>query len=407
MKRQHTGKKFVFAWIGIYLAVMAIGAAIACGITYYNNRNLPELVRADAVFYEETAAIPEKSKSYGNSIAVCRADGQIEVSFFPLGNAGMYASLITDTARAVAENDTPVFRPALAAFSRNGLVIVTAQPTLLSDGTEGAYIVIKNLSSLRSILIVLFSAITPLCLASAIYSGLIIRKNRETERLQREYVANVSHSLKSPIASIKALTETMYDGLVTDPDKQRKYHGMVLSEANALEHTVQNMMELSKLQASGSRIPTEYVPNLRESLRTVLDKYALLCDELGIRFEVTEAWDKLPPVQTSPERIGEVLDILLSNAVKFVGEDGRIVLDAKAGPRSVAVLVSDNGVGISEEDRKHIFERFYRGSNRKDSSGSGLGLAIAYEILTNLGGTLSVESTPGRGSTFRFTVRRA
>ena len=136
------------------------------------------------------------------------------------------------------------------------------------------------------------------------------------------------------------------------------------------------------------------------------DEYAARADELGIAFSVTDAALRLPPLLTNEDRIVQILHILLDNAFKFVGEDGRVCVDAETARGQVRIFVRDNGAGIAKDALPYVFDRFYKADTARNSGGSGLGLSIAKELLTAMGESIQVKSEPGKGSEFSFTVRR-
>ena len=123
-----------------------------------------------------------------------------------------------------------------------------------------------------------------------------------------------------------------------------------------------------------------------------------------IEFQVSPQLLQFPPVWTNRKNMARLLDILLNNAVKFVGEDGVISVDGRADAKKLTVCVRANGPGIYRADQSHIFDRFYMGDLSHNAKGSGLGLAIAREIVSHLHERLWVESSPGRGAAFFFTI---
>ncbi|MCD7956401.1 MAG: HAMP domain-containing histidine kinase [Lachnospiraceae bacterium] len=242
------------------------------------------------------------------------------------------------------------------------------------------------------------------------------KKARETEELQRTYIATMNHELKAPITSIKALSETLLDGYVTDPQKQMYYYSTILKEANRLEDTVVEILELSKLQSAKTLYRKE-TAQAADVFSPILDRYAELCEDTDIQFIAPNlGTESLPQLYTAPALISRVLDLLLHNAVKFT-ESGSGIIEVHFALEKDRLLVSvrDNGCGITADQLPHIFERFYQGESGQtqqasqsarthNKSGSGLGLAIVKEILDGLGESIHVESQSGEGSTFTFTV---
>ena len=136
----------------------------------------------------------------------------------------------------------------------------------------------------------------------------------------------------------------------------------------------------------------------------LIDRYMMLCTDLGVHFTCDAELEKIPPLDTDPEQIIKVLSVLLDNAIKFTGKGGEVSLILKPGKSFLTVSVKDNGPGIKAEDLDHIFDRFYKADVTRNSKGSGLGLAIAHELMRALGEKLWVESTYGVGSEFFCTI---
>ncbi|MCR4743934.1 MAG: HAMP domain-containing histidine kinase [Lachnospiraceae bacterium] len=230
-----------------------------------------------------------------------------------------------------------------------------------------------------------------------------IKKSSEIDQMRRHYVANISHELKSPIASIKALTETLADGLVTDEVELSRYYGVILSESNHLEKLVNDILELSRLQSDVIKF------NIEETDAATIadylsDKYELICEDSGINFEIDNSFYKLKNLYTDVDRIKQILGIIINNAMKFINEDGKIKIFAKDSEKYATIYISDDGIGMSEEMKKHIFERFYKSTNDNNKSGSGLGMAIMQEILSSLKEKYGIESKENAGTTIWFTI---
>ena len=229
------------------------------------------------------------------------------------------------------------------------------------------------------------------------------RKNRAIiEVIYHQYVANISHELKTPIASIQAITETLSEGLAKDEVTRSRYYGIISREARQLEHSVLQIIELSKLQDDRIEYKKERV-SPHALLDTIEERFSARCEELGIRFYIHESVWELPDFYTDAFRIGQLLEILLDNAYKFVDEDGCIFIDATRRHGVATLRVNDDGRGISDDDLPHIFERFYK-TKVDNPTGSGLGLAIAREIAEGLKQQIWVRSKEGEGTIFFITV---
>jgi len=222
------------------------------------------------------------------------------------------------------------------------------------------------------------------------------------ERIRRDYVANVSHELRSPLTAVRGLLEPLVDGMVTSEEDRQRYYKIMLREVLRLSRLITDTMELSRLQ-SGSEYMEFAQVDIREVLEDISQNYEKEAAERGIvlRLETPE----LPPVLTDPDRIAQVLVILIDNAMRYTPEGGTITIRAEDGPR-VNITVEDTGCGIPIEDQPHVFERFYKVDKSRKEGGTGLGLSIAKFIIDKLGESIMLESIPGEGASFRFTLKK-
>lgn len=296
-----------------------------------------------------------------------------------------------------------IFRLVPTQENRHKFKIVTGIPIMEDSSVIGAVFLIKNLMDLPE-------AIVGYCIYFTIFYWLSayliisnIHRKQKLDKLQQTYIANVTHAFKTPIASIKALAETLCDGVEPDPDRQKVYYGMILREANRQHHMIQDVLELSKLQSNGMDFTKTNVC-AAGVFDPVLNKYATLCDCMGISLHISEEISRLPPLYTNPACVKQLLEILLDNALKFVHEGGDIWVETACTRNKATICVRDNGIGIAKEALPHVFERFYKCSHDFNESGSGLGLAIAEEIVSGLKEKIWAESEPGKGAAFFFTV---
>lgn len=286
----------------------------------------------------------------------------------------------------------------------HGLIGVVGTPVVEQGTVVGAVFLLRKTIAVTESLIGYVTYFTLFYWLSVFFIVSNIRKNKKLEKLRQNYIANVTHAFKTPIASIKALSETLCDGMEPDPDRQKVYYGMILREANRQDHMIRDVLELSKLQSSGMDFAREKV-SLAAILEPVVEKYAMLCDCMDISLHVSQEISRLPSLYTNAACVKQVLEILLDNALKFVEEGGDIWIDAVVSRGQVTICVRDNGIGISEEALPYVFERFFKCSHDFNEGGSGLGLAIAKEIITGLKEKIWAESEPGKGAAFFFTVR--
>lgn len=227
----------------------------------------------------------------------------------------------------------------------------------------------------------------------------------EMERLEatrREYVANVSHELRTPLTAVRGLLEPLSDGMVTNEEDRQRYYKIMLHEIVRLSRLISDMMMLSRLQSG-----TEYMElsrvDMNELIADVAASYSTAAAQHGVHL-VVDAMET-PEAFTDPDRIEQVLVILLDNAMRYTPEGGSITLSLRDGERLI-VSVCDTGCGIPEADLPHIFERFYKVDKSRNEGGTGLGLSIAKYIMDKLDESISVESEVGKGTCFTFTVKR-
>lgn len=282
--------------------------------------------------------------------------------------------------------------------------LIAGVPVVEDQEVVAAVFLIKNLENLQEAVCGYFIFFTILYWLCAYLILLLLRKKRRLERLQQTYIANVTHALKTPNSSIKALAETLCDGMQLDPNKQGVYLGMILREASKQEHMIQDILALSRIQSNGVDFTKTYV-DAGIIFDQIRQRYAATCECVGILMEISDHFLTLPTLYTNEASIRQLLELLIDNALKFVEEGGKISIDVSVSKHQAIFCVRDNGVGIKEEDLPHVFERFYKDSSKRNESGSGLGLAIAWEIIAKLKEKIWVKSEYGKGAAFFFTVQ--
>lgn len=231
-----------------------------------------------------------------------------------------------------------------------------------------------------------------------------ITELRRLEGLQREFVANVSHELKTPLAAILGLVDTLIDDVQMPPEKQRSFLGRISDQCERLSALVSDLLTLSRAESLERRIERRAL-----DLRSVgLDSAYRLeptCLEHGLQLEV-EVPETPVVVLADEELLCQVVDNLLTNATKYTPRGGSVWVRVRRHGSQGLVEVSDTGIGIAPEHHGRIFERFYRVDKARSraAGGTGLGLAIVKNVMLALDGNVSVESTPERGSTFRILL---
>lgn len=282
--------------------------------------------------------------------------------------------------------------------------LVAGAPTVADGHISGAVFLVKNLENLQEAVWGYFVSFTILYWLAAHIVMCSLRKKRHLDAIQQTYIANVTHALKTPNASIKALAETLCDGMQPDPNKQGIYFGMILREASKQEHMIRDILALSGIQSNRvdfTKSPVD--PGI--VFEQIRQRYCAICECAGIALVFDAPALSLPPLYTNEACLVQLFEILIDNALKFVDENGEIHIEAALSKSRVTFCVRDNGTGITQEDLPHVFERFYKDVSRRNESGSGLGLAIAHEIIANLKEKIWVESEPNCGAAFYFTVQ--
>lgn len=230
-----------------------------------------------------------------------------------------------------------------------------------------------------------------------------ITEAEHLEQTRRDYVANVSHELRSPLTAMRALIEPLRDGLVPDEDDRHRYYGILLRENIRLGRLIDDMLELSRLQAGAHALQPEKF-NLSDLFESVWARYQPSADEAGLTLDIRQQDASLPSVYADPDRVEQILVILLDNAIKFTPRGGSITLRTEVRGDKLAVQVADTGSGIDPADLGHVFDRFFKADKAHQQPGTGLGLSIAREIIQAMGESINVSCPPGRGTVFTFTL---
>lgn len=232
-----------------------------------------------------------------------------------------------------------------------------------------------------------------------------VTEQEALERARREFVANVSHELRTPLTTIKSYMEALEDGALQDPALSRKFIHVVRGETERMIRLVSDLLHLSKFDSKGASLAKEWT-DIRGMLEEVADRFAFQLQQkaisitLGIDEQVGEAL-------VDPDQLDQVLDNLVSNAIKYTGDGGQIELNARRGEGGqLEITVKDTGIGIPKKDIEKIFDRFYRVDKARSRSmgGTGLGLSIAREIIRAHGGQIAIESTVNEGTSVKVIL---
>jgi two-component system phosphate regulon sensor histidine kinase PhoR len=222
------------------------------------------------------------------------------------------------------------------------------------------------------------------------------------EKSRRELVSNVSHELATPIASVKAIVETLQEGAINDPIAANLFLGKAENEMTRLAQLVQKLGELSRLDSGEVSLEIAH-QDIGQLIQQTVERFQPQAERAGLSLNL-ELPTNLPPVAVDKVEIEKAMVNLLHNAVKFTPPGGQIIVWAKAEKDKVVVSVADSGVGIPAEHLPYIFQRFHKVDQSRASEGVGLGLAIAKHIIQAHRGEIWVESEEGKGATFSFSL---
>ncbi len=231
-----------------------------------------------------------------------------------------------------------------------------------------------------------------------------ITELRKLENVRREFVANASHELKTPLTSIKGYIETLLEGAVDDPKHNRAFLQTIQEHTNNLSRLIDDVLDLSAIEAE--RVAYRFEP---VTVKEVVDRIVKALGPMAKGKKVSLAVDlpdSLPKVRADREKLAQIMMNLMDNAIKFNKAGGRVRVSAEPNGKELRIQIEDTGRGIPSEDLPRVFERFYRGdkSHSHEVPGTGLGLAIVKHLIEAHQGTVQVRSTPGQGSVFQFTL---
>jgi len=304
--------------------------------------------------------------------AFCRAVGSREAECvgWPLVEVIRQPELLRGVAGAIAEG-----RVEHAELVVNARTFAVSTAPVRAGGTSGAVLVLHDISELRRL-----------------------------ERVRRDFVANVSHELKTPLTAIQGFAETLLAGALDDAQNRRRFLEIIRDHAMRLGRMTDELLKLAAIEA-GQLAPHLRAVSLPDVLEPCVELAEIQARARGLRLDV-EVPANLPAVRGDAGQLQEVLQNLLDNAVQYTPPGGRILVRALARDHEMEIVVSDTGIGIPHAEQPRIFERFYRvdPARSRDAGGTGLGLAIAKHIVEAHGGRIWVESQVGQGSHFHVVL---
>jgi two-component system phosphate regulon sensor histidine kinase PhoR len=231
-----------------------------------------------------------------------------------------------------------------------------------------------------------------------------ITRLKQLEKIRQDFVANVSHELRTPLTTIKGYAETLLDGALKE-DQAFQFVQVIKRHTDRLTKIVEDLLMLSKIETKEFQLKMEVI-----SLPNFIDDIIDFVKEPAEKKKISLSRNEIPSslaVQGDRSYLEQILINLLDNAIKYTPDGGRVTLSAiEKNSKDIQFSVGDNGIGIPKEDLSRIFERFYRvdKGRSKEMGGTGLGLSIVKHLVQAHGGRVWVESQPGKGSTFYFTL---
>lgn len=235
-----------------------------------------------------------------------------------------------------------------------------------------------------------------------------VTKQQKLDQMRKEFVANVSHELRTPLTTVKIYTETLIDGAIDDRENAMHFLSVMEKEADRMTALVQDLLELSRID--NKQIQLKFVLlDLKDIIEEVLEAQHVHIRKKGHTLSVS--YDENDSYFTKGDafRMRQILHNILSNAIKYTEEEGKISVSMKKQQGKIEISIKDTGMGIPQEDIERIFERFYRVDKARSRKlgGTGLGLSIAKELMLLHGGDIQIESEVGEGTTVLLTFNEA
>lgn len=229
----------------------------------------------------------------------------------------------------------------------------------------------------------------------------MVARVHASQQSQRDFVANVSHELKTPLTSIQGFAQAILDDTADTPEARKQAAQIIYDEAARMHRMALDLLDLARLEAGTADLEISNV-DMRSLLQNIVEKFTPQADKAGVALRV-DVPNGLPAIRGDGDRLGQVFSNLVDNALKFTPSNGHILLSAKEAGGEVEVSVTDSGSGIPPDALPRLFDRFYQADPSRAGGGhhgAGLGLAIAKEIVEAHGGKIGVRSQVGIGTTF-------
>ncbi|MBN1347639.1 MAG: PAS domain S-box protein [Phycisphaerae bacterium] len=227
---------------------------------------------------------------------------------------------------------------------------------------------------------------------------------KEIEQARDQFLYHVSHELRTPLTNIRAYAETLSEGVLEDRDSLRECYNVIVSETDRLARLVEDILDVSQLEAGSARLDSDDVQTAR-LIRQVVEDMQASADDKNVELLLSMP-PKVPTIMGDKERLAVVLTNLVGNAIKYTPSGGQVEVSCVEDGARLMIKVRDTGIGIAPEDQSRVFQKFFRASNEEVAKlpGTGLGLAIALSTVRSHGGTIELVSATGKGSTFTVSL---
>lgn len=334
-------------------------------------RAIPENMLEGVITVSKQMRITSVNSSVERIFAVSKKDTEGNLFLEAIRNNAL-AEIIT----AVLEKGKSISRELVLVWPIAGAFQVSAAPIFSQGDVSGCVLVIHDITEVRRL-----------------------------ERMRSDFVANVSHELKTPVTAIKGFIETLLDGAMEDKEKGREFLEIVRNHTERLNSLINDLLDLSYLESKEAALKKNKF-NLKAMFKEVISAF-----QSGLKNKQINLDNQIPgglEIAGDRERLEQVALNLIDNAIKFNRQNGLVRIYCQDLKNELKIFVEDSGLGIPPKDIPRIFERFYRAdkARSRELGGTGLGLSIVKHIVELHGGAVAVESTEGLGSKFWFTLPR-
>ncbi|TKC16683.1 cell wall metabolism sensor histidine kinase WalK [Robertmurraya kyonggiensis] len=414
--------------------IFATGTAISLGISALLVVFLARTITRPITDMRKQAIAMSKG-NFSRKVKVYGYDeiGELAMTFNSLTKKLQEAQATTEGEKRKLSSVLSYMTDGVIATDRKGRVILINEPaakmldvsreTILSTsivsllGIEEEYTLEELIETKESIILNYSTATKPYVLRANIsviqketgfVNGLIavlhdITEQEKIDMERREFVANVSHELRTPLTTMRSYVEALAEGAWKDEEIAPNFLEVTQNETERMIRLVNDLLQLSKLDSKDYQLTTEWVDFVQFYSR-IIDRFEL-AKEQNVRFE-RKLLDQATFVEIDPDKLTQVLDNIISNALKYSPEGGKITFKMVEEEEMIIISVSDEGVGIPKDNLEKIFERFYRvdKARTRKLGGTGLGLAIAKEMVEAHGGKIWARSVEGKGTTVSFSL---